>query len=177
MNQNNVNKNIQKVLANKSFFLIIIVFVVFLIIAIILYGDYSSKTFNYKNQNEKKLQKIDRIIVYSKSKDEIEKFLSSLPKPLSSDELVNLVDDYAIQNHIDILNVVAKQSQKYEKYISMEIHMAAKVQNFKDLVSFFYLIENSPYLFKLDAWSGRTGDSSTGIIDCDINIIATQIKI
>ena len=100
-----------------------------------------------------------------------------MPKTISTDALINQVDDYAIQNHIEILDVSAKDPQKLEDYTSLGIHLAVKVKDFKDLVLFFYMIETSPYSLKVESLNGKIQDSKVGSITCDINIISNQIKL
>jgi hypothetical protein len=167
---------LQNIIAKKNIFLAVIVVLCFVMSAIILFGNLSSKIINLKNENQKKLQKISKITELNDAKVKLNEFISSLPKPLSGEELVTKVEDYAIQNHINILNVSSTDIQKHDHYVSMGINMSLKVQNFKDLISFFHGIEKSPLLLKIDNWTGRTGEP-LGSIDCEISIIVTQLNI
>src|SRR5438093_1626496 len=115
MTQSSFNNFFQNVILKKNIFLVIVVVLIFFISAIILFGDYSSKKMNYQNQNQNKLQKISRAEEYNKSKEELKKFTSSLPKPLISDEIVNEVEDYAIRNNISILDVSSKDLPKRDE--------------------------------------------------------------
>ena len=177
MDQNVFNKGLQKIIVKKSLFLVAVVLLIFFVSALILFGDYSSKAINYQNQNQQKLQKIDRVAKYNKSNKELKEFLTSLPKQLGTDELANQVEDYAVRNHIDIVDVLSKDPKISDHSVSIEIHLSVKVRNFNDLVLFFHVVETSPFSLKVDFWSGKIGDANTGLMDGDINIIATQIKI
>src|SRR5205085_1428706 len=128
----------QNVILKKNFFLVIVVVLIFFITAVILFGDYSSKMGNYKNENQKKMEKISRIKEYSQSKENLAKFMAAVPKSLGPDELVAQVDDFALHNHISIVNVSSKDMQKFDEYVTMEIQISVKAQNFKDMVSFFH---------------------------------------
>ncbi len=176
MDQNSINKSIQKIIEKKSLFLVIVVFLLFLVSAVILFGDYSSKMVNYQSQDKIKRQKIDLIAEYEKSETDLKEFLAALPKRFSTDELLSQVENYALKNHINIVNVSSKDAQNYKNYTSIGMHMSFKVKNFMDMISFFQNIEKSPYALSVESWIGKAGETRDGAIDCEINIIATQIK-
>jgi hypothetical protein len=172
-----INKILQNIIAKKNIFLAVVVVLIFLISGIALFGDYSTKATSYKLQNQKKSEKIERITEYNKSNEDFKKFISSVPKPLGADELVSQVEDYAVQNHINISNVSSTSMQKnaQSQTLSMDMHFNIRAKNFKDLVSFFHMVE-AAYSFKIQAWSGRKADP-TGAIDCDLTITSTQLNI
>ncbi len=171
----NVNKDIQKIIAKKSILLVIVVLGIALISGVSLFGKFSSQMANYQNLIKQKLEKIDVIASYEASKEKVDKFKSSLAKPLTQDSLFNKLADFANQNNISIINLSPGQQTDHEDYGSTSFLMTIKAANFKDLVSFFYSIESSPYAMKVQSWSTKL-DNSTDFINCDIDIVAVQIK-
>jgi hypothetical protein len=175
MDLNKLIEIFQTIISRKNIFLAVIVVLGFLMGAVILFGNLSSKIINLKNENQKKSEKITKITELTQSKTKLKEFMSSFPKALSGEELVTKVEDYAIQNHINILNVSSTDMQKHDNYVSMGITMNFKAPNFKNLISFIYAMEKSPLLFKVENWTGKS-EEARGSIDCEINITATQLN-
>jgi hypothetical protein len=176
MDQNKVNKGIQKILDNKNIFLVVVVVLIFFICAVILFGDFYSKIVNYRDLNRGKLEKIALVDSFNKSKDAVDNFKKSVPKPLSGDELINQIEEYATHNHINVIDVASKDPQNFDNYISTGMNMTVKVKDFKDLVSFFNMVETSPYSLKVEVWSAKSKNAADGSFDCEMYIVASQIK-
>ncbi len=173
----NVNNIVKKFIEKKSLFLVLVVFLLFVVSAIVLFGDFSSKAVKYRKQNEEKLKKVARIAEYEKSNKEIKDFIFSLPESFDAEKIANQVAEYASTNHINVLRTSSKDVQVYDKYSIIGIRVSFIARNFHDLVSFFRAIENSPYYFKIESWLGKTVNSGDGSIESEVNIIAYQIKI
>ena len=176
MSQNPLDMGIQKIIENKSVFLVIVVVLIAVICGVILFGDYSTKVVNYKEQNKSKLEKIDLISAANKSTEALDGFAKNFPNSFSGDELANKVEEYAIRHHINIVDMTSKDPQKLDMYATISIKTSFVVKDFKDLVAFFDEIENSPYSLKVESLSAGTRDATDGSFSCEVNIVATQIK-
>ncbi|MBF0489829.1 MAG: type 4a pilus biogenesis protein PilO [Candidatus Omnitrophica bacterium] len=177
MEQFKPNRAIQVFVERKSLLLVVLVVILFAICAVQLFRDYSSKVAAYKDKSKQNVLKLNYISEYNKSADELKAFVSSLPTVVSSDEMVNQVADLAAKNDITINNISSsKESQRTDYSSSWSINVSVHVKSFQSLVSFFYALETSKYLFRIQSWAG-SGDPKLGTIDCEVRILATQIKL
>lgn len=175
MDLSSINKIIQTIISKKSIFLAVVVVLGFIVSAIVLYGDFSTKINSFETQNQSKIKKIDRIKEYDQSKEELKKFLASLPRPLNPDELIGQVEDYAINNRITIVNISSKDMEKHDDYKSMEITMSIKAPSFKNLLTYFRVLETSPYSLRIKSFSTQKGETPESL-ESNLIIIATELN-
>lgn len=170
-----LSKGLKKIIEQKSIFLVIIVLLAFFVGGVVLWGGFSAKLVSYQNQIQQKKQKYNLIEEYNKVKKQFDEYAATLPKPRTSDSLINQISDYAAQNHAEI-DFNPQGTKKIDFYQSTAIHLNVKVKDFRDLVSFMQMLETSPYSFKIENLTGTMEASENGSISFDLNITSIQIK-
>ena len=169
-------KLIQKVIQNKSLFFVVVVVLAFSVAGVVLWGGFNSKMVFYQNQIRQKKEKNTIILEYNKVKKQLDEYLSSLSKPLTSEALISKIASYASQSHIDIVDINPQGTKKFDNYVSIIINLSITAKDFRDIVSFIRLLETSPYSFKIQNWKGKMPDSEAGVTACDLNIVSVQVK-
>lgn len=177
MDQNGLNKIIQQITDNKNIFLVFVVVLFFVIAAVILFGDYSSKFESYKKQNQSKMEKVSLLGEFNRSKEALDVFLKSRPKTLEGNELVSKIEEYAVANHINIIDITSRDPQRYDVYMTTAIRMNMNAKSFKELVSFLNKVETSNYALRVESLSVKAKSPNDGSFNCEVNIVATQMKL
>lgn len=172
-----LNKIFKSITENKSVFLALVVVLAFFIAGVVLWGGISSKMVSYRNQIEQKKEKNKIIEEYGRSKKQLDEYLASLAKPLTSDALTNKIAALASQNRIEDIDIVPQPAKKFDYYIATTINLSFKVNNFKDLITFMQALDASPYVFKVQSWKAKMDDGEErGVVNCELVITSTQVK-
>lgn len=161
----------------KRLLLMAVVITVAFIGAIVLFKSNTDQLTHYRNQIQQAYSKIDLINQYNSSKKELQQRTSILPTlSLSNEMFVNQLIDYAVQNHIDVTNFIPKPMENKNFYNATSVSLSIHTDNFKNLIAFMYAVERSPYLFRIESWTGESKEGSE-TIECKMDISYIQGKI
>ncbi|MFT5387298.1 MAG: hypothetical protein ACI9E5_000425 [Candidatus Omnitrophota bacterium] len=95
---------------------------------------------------------------------EMRDFIEEFPKTLSSDELSELLTEYAFDNQIRISSYNPRKSKKEALKTISAISINITAKTYDNMFSFLKTIETSDYAIRLVSWTGSQGQPSEKII-------------
>ncbi len=152
--------------------------IVIFVVSAVLIGGLVSNFFKVKtnSQNEMAMlqEKLAVIERYKESKDKFNTFLTSLPKNIEENNLVNVLSDFAVQNNVEVLSFSGVRSQSFAYYDVYTVEMNIRVDSFKAAVVLIKAIEGSSSALRLDSFSISGIESGSMSIKLMISTIRTK---
>ncbi|MCK5214721.1 MAG: hypothetical protein KAR05_05155 [Candidatus Omnitrophica bacterium] len=134
-----------------------------IIIASILLSLFLSIHFFSKNQklaNTLKLEvktledKVAVIETYNKTKGDLAAFQDAISEPLSEEELINIISDFAFKRNLQIKSLTPGQDKESTYHNLISIHVRIESSDFKNMWLFIHDIESSKTALRVDDWNG-----------------------
>lgn len=104
--------------------------------------------------------KIGAIDEYDIIKAELDQYVANIPQPISEDQLINQITDYAVARNIQIQSFSPAKKQTQPLYDLTSIILKVTADDYANLWLFINDIEKSPYTMRVERWSGFMGPSA-----------------
>ena len=185
----NINpKMIQEFVKTQTDILIIILLIVVTICAtIFIYNDSQRKISSMKSGIAAAEEKVKVVGEYEKIEKDFNAFKEKIPKPISSDQFIDKLSEFALKNNVQIFSISKPQNSGGEILELTTISFNVAAEDYPHLLSFIKDIESSPFALRLNKFNaslqqigseGRRPIKNTSkliIVDLEIGLLNLKI--
>jgi len=126
-----------------------------LVIAGIMFNDYHIKEAALYVRISQMQKKLDAITSQKGAIKGLNDFKVSFPKGISEDQSITQITSYATAQNVSISTFSPTEDQDMGLYSITKVSFTGTAPDYRDMVLFLRDIEESPYLFRVDSWSGN----------------------
>ena len=117
-----------------------------------IYGDNQTKITTARTEIKNLEKKIEAIEKYKKRQDDLQGFVTQIPGPISEDNLINLITDFAVKHHVQIESFSPANKGTMPLYETAGLNLNLSVKDYKNLWLFIHDIEESAYPIHIGRW-------------------------
>lgn len=135
-----------------------------------------------KNESKKLNQEIslmkDKLAIveqYNQLKKQYDDFMKNFPESVSSDELINKLSNMAVDHNIQILSISPAQKKTDDWGELTLVNLNISSDSYDDLVRFIEVIENAPFMIRIEKWSGEMKEDYSSRQSTDTDTQETPI--
>ncbi len=103
-------------------------------------------------EKQKKLQIFQELQLV---KNDYDSFLKALPKPIDRDSMIKEISELAEKKEVQIVSFVPGERKLNDLVKANILEMNINADSYENLTGFIESIERSPYLMRVEKWSGR----------------------
>jgi hypothetical protein len=136
-----------------------------------IYNDHRVKDQGLHTQLTQAKEKLEAIKARDAAIQELNKYKSSIPKPLNVFDLIRLINNYAKIDNDTITSYIPTQSKDMGLYDLINVHFEVVSDDFRKMMLFLRKIESSEYPLRINSWSGRELDGGKVSFTIEINAV------
>lgn len=172
-----------RILSRPDILIDIILIGITIYVTIFIYSGNELKKVSL-NKNIKEMEEKLNVVVDLKSANETyKKFKEDFPESLTSEQIVDRISVFGVNNNIQIQSFSPAKEQK-SKYITLTtVQINVVAANYENIISFMKDIETAPYALRVESWNGsmasqgrRETTASNDSINADIMIGSIKLN-
>ncbi|MCA9409462.1 MAG: type 4a pilus biogenesis protein PilO [Candidatus Omnitrophica bacterium] len=163
------NINFSNLKEDLSHRLDIVINIILIIVTLFFSFKFIVKNKNTAKQLKLKMtelsEKIKAVEDLKNTQQSYQKFLNEFPEALETDKLINLISNFAVNHHVQILSFSPAEQWKNDYYELTNIKLKILSEDYDDIINFLKEIESTSYAIRLSDWTGRLNDQSVRNLD------------
>lgn len=93
-----------------------------------------------------------------KVKGDYDQYMKALPQSIDSDALMKEVSEIAERNQIRVLSFLPSEAKINDLVTASDLDLTLSAPKYENVVAFLAALEKSPFLIRVDRWSGQVGE-------------------